>query len=50
MAMTVLFPPPNLNMVTCLFAPVSGPKRMIWAGVVAMQQVFAYFLGVRPQH
>jgi hypothetical protein len=48
MAMTVLFRPPNLNMATCPLAAFLGLKRMIWAGVVAMQQVFAYFLGARP--
>jgi hypothetical protein len=41
MAMTVLFRPPNLNMAVCLFCPVLGPKRMIWAAVVAIQQSFA---------
>jgi hypothetical protein len=39
--MTVLFWLPNLNMATCLFCPVSAGKGMIWAGVVAMQQVVA---------
>jgi hypothetical protein len=39
--MTVLFRRPNLNMAVCLFGPVSGGNGMIWATVVAMQQLFA---------
>jgi len=41
MAITVLFRLPNLNMAGCLFCPVLGPKRMIWAAVVGIQQLFA---------
>jgi hypothetical protein len=41
MAMTVLFRPPNLNMATCLFGSVLGHGSVIWAGVVAMQQLVA---------
>jgi hypothetical protein len=39
--MTVLFHPSNLNMAVCLFGRLWGQKSVIWAGVVAMQQVFA---------
>jgi hypothetical protein len=39
--MTVLFRPPNLNMAVCLFALLSGAKGVIWAGVVAIQQLVA---------
>jgi hypothetical protein len=41
MAMTVLFHRPNLNMAVCLFGPVFGGNDMIWATVVAMQQLLA---------
>jgi len=39
--MTVLFRKPNLNMAVCLFGPVSGENGVIWATVVAKQQLFA---------
>jgi len=41
MWVTVLFQPRNLNMAICLFGHVWGEERMIWAAVVAMQQLFA---------
>src|SRR5450432_1504294 len=40
-AMTVLFRRPNLNMALCLFGPVLGKNGVIWASVVAMQQLVA---------
>jgi hypothetical protein len=46
--MTVLFRPPNLNMAVCLLRQFWRPKSLIWAGVVAMQQLFAYLLGSGP--
>jgi hypothetical protein len=48
MAMTFLFRPPNLNMATCLLGLFGGLGSVIWPGVVAMQQLTAYFLGSRP--
>jgi hypothetical protein len=41
MEMTVLFHPRNLNMAGCFFGRVLEAKRMIWAAVVAMQQLIA---------